>query len=361
MAGGNGELTTEARMDVNSSSGATDRQATTGRAEPGGCLRGRRSIATVSLSGSLKEKLAAAAQAGFNGIELLADDLDSCRIPARDVRLQTEDLGLKLMLYQPLRDVEAAPPEEFAANLRRAKRTFDLMTELGTRMLLVCSSTAPAAIDDDGYAAAQLRQLACLAAGYGIRVAYEALSWGACVNTYRHAWQLVAAAAHENLGICLDSFHILALGHDTSAIRDLPADKIFFVQLADAPHLKNVDLKTWSRNYRCFPGRGELGLAGFAADVLATGYAGPWSLEIFNPALRQTAPGELAAAAMKSLLGLEGLLPGAWHVHRNVDMSGLTRHSEPTVPRMLGSDKVQLSEVDRSCISSARGAIAIAY
>jgi 4-hydroxyphenylpyruvate dioxygenase len=320
--------------------GTTGRQRAGGPAEPGtsvigdqpgtaagdGGLRGRRSIATVSLSGSLQEKLAAAAAAGFDGVELFADDVAASGMPAREVRLRADSLGLSVMLYQPLRDFEAGPPDRFAENLRRARQTFELMIQLGAPMLLVCSSTAPAAIDDDMYAAAQLRQLACLGAEYGVRVAYEALAWGTCVSSHQHAWRLVAAAAHDNLGICLDSFHILAAGHGISAIRDLPADKIFFLQLADAP-LMDLDPKTWSRNHRCFPGHGDLGLAEFAGDVLATGYAGPWSLEIFNPVLRQSEPRELAASAMRSLLDLEALLPrlraGAYAPQAAVQPAGL--------------------------------------
>ncbi len=94
-----------------------------------------------------------------------------------------------------------------------------------------------------------------------MRVAYEALAWGRHVSEYDHAWRLVEAADHPALGVCLDSFHILSRGTSLETIAAIPADKLFFLQLADAPHLV-MDVLQWSRHYRCFPGQGGFDLAG---------------------------------------------------------------------------------------------------
>ena len=264
----------------------------------------RRSIATVSLSGPLEEKLAAAARAGFDGVEIFEGDLVTSHLSPAGIRLRAADLGLAITLYQPFRDFEAVPDDLLRQNLRRAERKLEVITALGAELMLVCSNVSPAAIDDDPRAAAQLRQLAELAAGHGVRVAYEALAWGRHISSYQRAWQLVAAAGHPQLGLCLDSFHILSLGHDTAPIRGIPAGKIFFLQLADAPQLA-MDPLAWSRHYRCFPGQGGFGLTGFMADVLAAGYRGPWSLEVFNDVFRQADAERTAVDGMRSLLTLE--------------------------------------------------------
>lgn len=267
----------------------------------------RRSIATVSLSGPLEEKLAAAAGAGFDGVEIFEGDLITCRLSPADVRLRAADLGLAVLLYQPFRDFEAVPDALFRQNLRRAERKFELMASLGADMLLVCSNVSAAAIDDDGLAAAQLWQLAERAREHGIRIAYEALAWGRHVNSYERAWRLVAQAAHPQLGVCLDSFHILSLGHDPAGIRRIPAEKIFFLQLADAP-LLNMQTLAWSRHHRCFPGQGGFDMTGFTADVIFAGYSGPWSLEVFNDVFRQADAERTAVDGMRSLLTLEDSL-----------------------------------------------------
>src|SRR6185312_8247163 len=123
-------------------------------------------------------------------------------------------------------------------------------------------------------------------------------------NDYIHAWQLVQRAAHPALGLCLDSFHILARGTSLDQIAAIPADKLFMLQLADAPRLRMDELQ-WSRHYRCFPGQGAFDLAPFLGRVLAAGYAGPLSLEIFNDIFRQADPFRTAVDGRRSLLWLE--------------------------------------------------------
>lgn len=264
----------------------------------------RTSIATVSLSGSLTEKLTAASRAGFDGVEIFENDLLASPLTPEEIRARCDDLGLRIELYQPMRDMESVPPEEFARNLRRARHKFDLMRRLGADTVLVCSSVSPLAVDDDALAAAQLHELADAAQDFGVRVAYEALAWGRHVSTYDHAWRIVEAADHPALGTCLDSFHILSRGSDPKGIEDIPGEKIFFLQLADAPLLA-MDVLQWSRHYRCFPGQGGFDVAGLVRHVMRAGYRGPLSLEVFNDVFRQAEPGPTAVDALRSLLVLQ--------------------------------------------------------
>ena len=111
------------------------------------------------------------------------------------------------------------------------------MQVLEAPMLLVCSNASATASRDDARIAAQLNELAERAARRNLRIAYEALAWGRHVSRYRHAWDIVRKADHPHLGICVDSFHILSLGDDPAAIAEIPGEKIFFLQMADAPRL----------------------------------------------------------------------------------------------------------------------------
>jgi 4-hydroxyphenylpyruvate dioxygenase len=301
----------------------------------------RHSIATVSLSGALPEKLAAIAAARFDAVEIFENDLLFCDESPRQVGRMAGDLGLKISLFQPFRDFEGVPDDLFRRNLDRAQRKFELMNELGAPMMLVCSNVSPMAVDDDERAAAQLHALAEKAAGFGVRIGYEALAWGAHVRTYGHVWRIVQKADHPHLGVLLDSFHTLALGDDPSGIADIPGDKIFFVQLADAPLLK-MDVLTWSRHFRCFPGQGEFDVAGFTQQALAAGYTGPLSLEIFNDEFRGSSARGTAVDGKRSLLFLEEQLrqrsegapaePGAAKTWRHrVDLL-----DPPAAPRLTG-------------------------
>ncbi len=261
-------------------------------------------IATVCLSGTLPEKLEAAAAAGFDGVEVFEADLLAFGGSLADVRSICEGLGLAISLYQPFRDFEAMPEPARARNLDRAERKFDVMQALGAGLLLVCSNVQPGAIGDDARAAADLAEMAERAGRRGLRVGYEALAWGRHVNRWEHAWRIVQQAAHPALGLIADSFHTLAVGGDPAGLAGLPGDRIFFVQLADAPRL-SMDVLGWSRHFRNFPGQGDLDVTGFVRAVLASGYAGPLSLEVFNDEFR-AAPARLNARdGLRSLVLVE--------------------------------------------------------
>src|SRR3954454_16608298 len=260
-----------------------------------------KSIATVSLSGTLPEKLKAAAAVGFDGVEIFENDLLTYDGSPADIKRIAEGLGLEITIFQPFRDFEAMPDNIRARNLDRAERKFDIMQALGTDLVLVCSNVQPSAIADDARAAADLAEMAERAAKRGLRVGYEALAWGRHVNTWSHAWNIVQRADHPALGLIVDSFHTLSIGDDPTGISDVPGDRIFFVQLADAPLLK-MDVLSWSRHFRNFPGQGELPVGRFLRAVLASGYRGPLSLEIFNDDFRTAPARQTARDGLRSLI-----------------------------------------------------------
>ncbi|MEN3316788.1 MAG: 4-hydroxyphenylpyruvate dioxygenase [Mycobacterium sp.] len=300
------------------------------------------SIATVSLSGSLTEKLYACAAAGFDGVELFEPDLIANDHSPEEIHALARRLGLSLELYQPLRDIEGVDEATFADNLRRAGATFATAQRLGIGVVLVCSNVATATVDSDDVSAAQLRRLGDLAREYDIKVAFEALAWGRFVDDYRRAWRVVQLADHPNIGVCLDSFHVLSRGHDPADIENIPAEKIFFLQLADAPALK-MDVLSWSRHHRLFPGEGDFDLATFVSHVLATGYDGPLSLEVFNDTFRQTDPDRTAVHALRSLIWLQDKTAGQHPEGWRRDLTALTAAKPP-----VGFDFVEVKAEDTS-------------
>src|SRR3954453_16280744 len=263
-----------------------------------------RSIATVSLSGSLDEKLRAVAAAGFDAVEIFENDLLSFNGSPRDVGKLCRDLGLAICAFQPFRDFEGMPEPQRARNFARAAHKFDLMQELGTDLLLICSNVSPASLGGIDRAAEDFHALGDLAASHGLRVGFEALAWGRHVNDYRDAWEIVRRADHKSIGIILDSFHALAPAFPVNAIQSIPADRIFLVQLADAPKL-GLDVLSWGRHFPCFPGQGDLPVDAFMEAIVATGYTGPLSLEIFNDQFRSGSPVRTATDGLRSLILLE--------------------------------------------------------
>ena len=264
----------------------------------------RTSIATVSISGMLDAKLRAIAEAGFAGAEIFENDLLSSHLSAREVGTLMRELGLACTMFQPFRDLEGLPDTQRARAFDRLERKFDVMGELGTDLLLVCSSCAPAASGDRGRIMADLAEAGERAAARGLRIGYEALAWGRHVNDHREAWGLVRDVDHPALGLVLDSFHSLARGISSASIGDIRADKLFIVQVADAPRL-DMDPLSWSRHFRCMPGQGEFALDDWADAIRRIGYQGYWSLEIFNDRFRAGSASAVAIDGLRALRLLE--------------------------------------------------------
>src|SRR5215470_9076039 len=269
--------------------------------------RGRTSlqtaIATVCLSGTLNEKLEAIAAARFKGVEIFENDLLSFDGTPAQVGHRIKDLGLAAVTFQPFRDFEGMPEPHRAKAFSRAERKFDLMAELGCDLLMICSNVSPDSLGGIDRAAADLRELGERAAKRGLRIAFEALAWGRHIYDYRDAWEVVRRADHPAIGLVLDTFHIFARKTDLKPIGAIPRDRIFLVQLADAPWLE-MDVLSWSRHFRCFPGQGDLPLVDFMTAVQATGYDRDLSLEIFNDQFRAGSPRSVAVDGQRSLVYL---------------------------------------------------------
>lgn len=263
-----------------------------------------RSIATITLGGTLPEKLRAIASAGFKGIELVEKDFLDFKGTARDIKCLCDDLDLAIIAFQPLRDFEGCPRQQLQGNLDRAERMFDTMGELGTQTLLLCSNVSEVASSDTAIMAGDLLLLADLAKRRGLRVGYEALSWGSHIRSYHDAWHLVKLVASPNLGLVLDTFHTFSLDDDLDELSNIPPERIFFVQVADAPRI-SIELLRWSRRFRCFPGFGDFDLSRFLAPLFANGYRGPLSLEIFSDIYPSLPPMLMAAQGFVSMSNLE--------------------------------------------------------
>ncbi len=299
------------------------------------------SIATVSISGELPEKLEAIARAGFAGVEIFENDFLAFDGSPADVGRMVRDHGLEITLFQPFRDFEGMPPSHRQRTFDRAERKFDVMEALGTDLVLVCSNVSPISLGGIERAADDFRELGERAARRGLRVGYEALAWGRHINDHRDAWEIVRRADHPNIGLILDSFHTLSRKIDVNSIRSIPKDKIIIVQLADAP-LIDMDILYWSRHFRSMPGEGDLPVTAFTEAIAETGYDGYFSLEIFNDQFRGGSTRSIAADGYRSLIYLGD------QVRRSPNVSALTLPAMPERAVVKGVGFVEFSADEES-------------
>ncbi len=252
----------------------------------------RRTIAgigmdTITLAGPLEAKLEAMAEAGFSQVMLKANDLVGHPQGWKAAVAAVKASGLRGTGFQVLRDFEGLSGHLHQYKVDIAKTMLEMCAALGCKVLLACSSTSVHASDDAGHLARDLRKLAMLALPLGIRIAYEGLSWGRHINEFTTAWDLVARADCPNLGVGLDSFHILAAKTPLDALDEIDPAKIFLVQLSDFMWQETRTFEeriTTARTYRVFPGEGvhTPQVAEMVLKLDALGYQGDYSFEVFN-------------------------------------------------------------------------------
>jgi len=280
---------------------------------------------TISLAGPLPAKLQAVRAAGFTQIMLSARDLTG-HTDGVDAAVQAvRDSGLRVTGFQVLRDFEGLTGQLREYKIDIAKSMLEMCAAVGSRVLLVCSSTSTHASDDLDVIARDLRRLAMLAVPHGIKVAFEALSWGRTINEFPQAWDVVCRADAPNLGIGLDSFHSFAMKTSLEELELIDPDKIFLVQLADFMwnEIRSVEERiNTARHFRVFPGEGVHSeqVADMVLRLDRLGYRGDYSFEVFNDDYQQMRTNVVAERALRSAQWL-----GETILQRSVPLPGQMR------------------------------------
>ncbi len=266
---------------------------------------------TITLAGPLEAKLRAIRGAGFTQVMLNAGDIVGHPGGEDAAVSAVRDSGLRVTGFQVLRDFEGLSGHLHAYKVDVAKAMLAMCRALGSSVLLACSSTSAHATGERAALVRDLRKLALLAVPFGIRIAYEALSWGRHVNLPAQAWDIVREADRSNLGVCIDSYHVLAHGVEVGA--EIDPRKVFLVQLSDFLWQETrspEDRMETARHYRVFPGEGvhspEVSALVRALDD--RGYRGDYSFEVFNDDYKQLPLPMVAARARRSVKWITGLV-----------------------------------------------------
>lgn len=130
-------------------------------------------------------------------------------------------------------------------------------------------------------AAARFAALCDRAAAEDLRIALEPMPFsGVCdLST---AWAIVELADRDNGGLTLDAWHFYRRGAELDLLRTVPDERVFAIQLNDAPLVPDGPVKDESMHRRLIPGAGELDLTAF---IQATGFVAGATLigpEIFS-------------------------------------------------------------------------------
>lgn len=280
---------------------------------------------------------------------------------ARKLGDLVKSLGMRIACTQPLRKIEGIKdPTERREALNLVAKRFPFMRAFDTDLVFMCANirTDSGVTSDLKTVARDLADLGDMAAAYAkadggsmLKIGYEGLSW-ATRNTWSSSWEAVRFANRPNVGLVVDAFNVLAVefadpynpaGHGriyptvedsvgiladsmASLVASVPGDRIFFFQCGDAELMNPATfvppsdpetpaLLPWSRGHRLYPMEQSRGaympVELVAAAVLATGYQGPISLEVFNESLNLPGDDIPPAHAARGIEGLRKLVDAA--------------------------------------------------
>jgi sugar phosphate isomerase/epimerase len=244
---------------------------------------------------SFERRCAAAAAAGFVGVGLHVDDLArtvASGIDPAGMRAVLQGAGLRVVEIEFLAGWALETESDVPAVAATMAGVEAVAATLGGRHVSA-GELRPGKVDLD-VAAARLAGLADRLAARGLLVALEAFPWSALPDVGT-AVELLRRAGSPDTGLLIDVWHFFNGGAGLDVLEDLPGAGVAAVQLNDGPRV-HADFLRHARAARRLPGSGDLDVVGLVRAVQATGFVGPWCVEVNTPEFREL-PVEAAAKA----------------------------------------------------------------
>jgi sugar phosphate isomerase/epimerase len=256
----------------------------------------------------LRERVEAAAAAGFTGFGVLAVDLAVAErvYGLTGIRTMLADNGIVHLELEGLPDWWSSGPERARSDeLRRFLLT--AAEALGARHLKVTPDTSGTPWEP-GHWAAEFARLAAQAADAGARLGIEFLPWSN-IRTVHDGLRLVEDAGHPAGGIVIDVWHVERAGTPADELAALPLHRITGVELNDADREVVGTLFEDTVDRRRYCGEGSFGLADLVTALRTAGWSGPWGVEILSNEHRRLDVRQAAAHAATTARRLLGTTP----------------------------------------------------
>ena len=231
----------------------------------------------------VEDRITAAAAGGWAGFGLVHTDLMAYleRGTLAELRQRLDDHGMQ---HVELELIEHwwADDERRAASDRVRRDLFAAAEALGARTVKISPETAGLPVDDDRFAAA-FDALATEAAEHGTRVAYEFLPFATHGPSLEDGIDLVTKVANPAGGLCIDIWHVARPRTDYTVIAErVPGEYVFSVELNDGAPEPVGTLFEDTVHRRLLPGEGSFDVPAFIDAVRATGFDGPWGVEMLS-------------------------------------------------------------------------------
>ena len=244
-----------------------------------------------------KDRVQAAARAGFKGVGIWHTDLEHILQyrTLKQMRRILEDNGIKYVELEFLTDwfLDGARKSESDS---RKKRLFEASEALHAKHVKVgdfYNETRPTSQIVDAFAA-----LCKEAENYGATIGFEIMGC-AMINNIKDAVAMVTMTGAKNGGIILDTYQVANLGMTYPEISSIPLEHLVGVEMNDGILPGNPD---YDPSNRRFCGDGEYDLKGFIHCIKNMGYSGPWAVEVIAENLAVLPLTELSTRAFTTTM-----------------------------------------------------------
>ncbi|MGB7537567.1 MAG: sugar phosphate isomerase/epimerase [Anaerolineales bacterium] len=228
----------------------------------------------------IKDRVQAAARAGFTGIGIWHTDLEHILLhrPLNEVKMILEDNGIRHVELEFLTDwfLDGARKAESDSRKRRLLEASQALRAKHVKVGDFYNSAGPMPRIVEAFAG-----LCAEAEPYGATIGFEIMGC-AMIDNLKDAITMVETAGAKNGGLIIDIYQVANLGMTFEEIRRIPLKYLVNVELNDGtlPGSPQHDPSN-----RRFCGEGEFDIKGFIQCVKKMGYTGPWGVEVISEKL----------------------------------------------------------------------------
>jgi len=248
----------------------------------------------TTMRANLETDLRAAKAAGFDYLEIWAAKIKDKSIA--ELKDLFAEAGVPPLSINSIEHITFRDADAYEGIKRQCREFSEIAAAIGCPYIVVVPGRLPAGdVDVVAESVRVLTELCDIAAEYGVALGFEFLGQPDCsVPTLGLANEIVRAAARDNLGLVIDSFHYYTGGSTIEMIEALDPSRLFIFHIDDAEDLPRDQL---TDAHRLLPGLGILPLRQIISAFKRIGYDANASVEIFRPEYWKRDPFELAQDA----------------------------------------------------------------
>jgi sugar phosphate isomerase/epimerase len=244
-----------------------------------------------------KDRVEAAARAGFQGIGIWHTDLEHTlqQRTLKEMKMILDDNGMKHLELEFLTDwfLDGARRTESDSRKRRLLAASEALHAKHVKIGDFYNTPCPMPRLVEAFAA-----LCKEAEDYGATIGFEFMA-SSMLNNLKDSLTMVETAGAKNGGLIVDIVHVVNIGITYEEVSRIPVQYLINVELNDGtlPGSPGHDPSA-----RRFCGEGDFDIKGFIECVHKTGYTGPWAVEVFSDELAGLSLEELNTQAFNTTI-----------------------------------------------------------